>query len=135
MTTHWLQTLILVVQVLSAIAVVALVLLQQGKGADMGAAFGSGSAGSMFGSAGSANAMSRATGVCAGVFFACTLALAYAANQRSKAPVGGGVMAVPAQTAPAVPGGAPAAPADKAVVAPAANPAVPSAPAASSVPK
>ncbi len=117
---QWIQTLMLVVQVLSALAIIILVLLQHGKGADMGAAFGSGSAGSMFGSAGSANALSRATAVCAAVFFACTLGLAYAANHRSKAPAGGGVMSVPAQTAPAVPGGVtapgtPAAPAAPAV--------------------
>lgn len=136
---QWIQTLMLVVQVLSALAIIILVLLQHGKGADMGAAFGSGSAGSMFGSAGSANALSRATAVCAAVFFACTLGLAYAANHRSKAPASGGVMSVPAQTAPAVPGGAtapavpgtaPAAPASKpdvpAATEPAAAPAQPS---------
>ena len=68
---------LMTVQVLSAIGIVVLVLLQQGKGADMGAAFGSGSAGSVFGSAGSANFLSRATAVAATVFFLTTLALAY----------------------------------------------------------
>ena len=65
---------LMTVQVLSAIGIVVLVLLQQGKGADMGAAFGSGSAGSVFGSAGSANFLSRATAVAATVFFLTTLA-------------------------------------------------------------
>ena len=68
---------LMTVQVLSAIGIVVLVLLQQGKGADMGAAFGSGSAGSVFGSAGSANFLSRATAFAATVFFLTTLALAY----------------------------------------------------------
>ena len=68
---------LMTVQVLSAIGIVILVLLQQGKGADMGAAFGSGSAGSVFGSAGSANFLSRATAFAATVFFLTTLALAY----------------------------------------------------------
>ena len=66
---------LMTVQVLSAIGIVVLVLLQQGKGADMGAAFGSGSAGSVFGSAGSANFLSRATAFAATVFFLTTLAL------------------------------------------------------------
>jgi preprotein translocase subunit SecG len=64
-------------QVISAIAMMGLILIQHGKGADMGAAFGSGSAGSLFGASGSANFLSRSTAVLATVFFACTLALAY----------------------------------------------------------
>ena len=79
------------IQVLSAISIVVLVLLQQGKGADMGAAFGSGSAGSVFGAAGSANFLSRTTAVAATVFFLTTLALAYTnkgPNVESSAPVG-----------------------------------------------
>ena len=79
------------IQVLSAIAIVVLVLLQQGKGADMGAAFGSGSAGSVFGAAGSANFLSRTTAVAATIFFLTTLALAYTnkgPNIESTAPVG-----------------------------------------------
>ena len=59
---------------------IGLILLQHGKGADMGAAFGSGASGSLFGATGSANFLSRTTAVLAGVFFVCTLALAYFSN-------------------------------------------------------
>jgi len=71
------QTLITVLHVLAAIAVVVLVLLQHGKGADMGAAFGSGSAGSLFGSAGASSFLSRSTAFLAAVFFATSLTLTY----------------------------------------------------------
>jgi preprotein translocase subunit SecG len=80
-----LSTIAVVVQVLSAIGVIVLVLLQHGKGADMGAAFGSGSSGSLFGASGSANFLSRMTAVLATVFFVSTLALAFVANSRSSA--------------------------------------------------
>jgi preprotein translocase subunit SecG len=83
--------LIVVVQVLSALIIIALVLLQHGKGADMGAAFGSGASGSLFGATGSSNFMSKSTGVAAAIFFASTLALAYFGTQRT-ASTGGGVM-------------------------------------------
>jgi preprotein translocase subunit SecG len=76
---------VLAVQMLSAIVMVGLVLVQQGKGADMGAAFGSGGSGSLFGASGSANFLSRSTGVLATVFFACTLALAYFGNSQPRA--------------------------------------------------
>jgi preprotein translocase subunit SecG len=69
--------LVLAVQILSAIAMIGFVLVQHGKGADMGASFGSGASGSLFGASGSANFLSRSTSFCASVFFACTLALAY----------------------------------------------------------
>ena len=72
-----LLTTVLAVQMLSALAMVGLILVQHGKGADMGAAFGSGGSGSLFGANGSANFLSRATGVLATLFFACTLMLAY----------------------------------------------------------
>lgn len=75
------------VQMLTALAMIGLILIQHGKGADMGAAFGSGSAGSLFGASGSANFLSRTTGVLAAVFFACTLLLAYFSHAR---PTGGG---------------------------------------------
>lgn len=71
------QTLILVLHILAAIGIVVLVLLQHGKGADMGAAFGSGSAGSLFGSAGAANFLSRTTAILAAVFFLTSMALTY----------------------------------------------------------
>ena len=66
------MTVLMVVQVLSALGVIVLVLLQHGKGADMGAAFGSGASGSLFGASGSANFMSRTTGGLATVFFCAT---------------------------------------------------------------
>jgi preprotein translocase subunit SecG len=75
-------TIILTVQMLSALAVIGLILVQHGKGADMGAAFGSGGSGSLFGASGSANFLSRTTAVLASVFFVCTLALAYFGNLR-----------------------------------------------------
>jgi preprotein translocase subunit SecG len=78
------QTLVLVLHVLAAIAIVVLVLLQHGKGADMGAAFGSGSAGSLFGSAGAANFLSRATAALAAVFFVTSLGLTYFSAHTSK---------------------------------------------------
>jgi preprotein translocase subunit SecG len=102
-----LATIAVVVQVLSAIGVIVLVLLQHGKGADMGAAFGSGSSGSLFGATGSANFLSRLTAVLATVFFASTLALAFVANSGSGARSPGSVM--DAVTAPAGAPGAPAA--------------------------
>ena len=71
------ETLILTVHVIIALTIIVLVMLQQGKGADMGAAFGSGSSGSLFGASGSANFLSRATAVAATVFFITSLSLAY----------------------------------------------------------
>jgi preprotein translocase subunit SecG len=81
------ESVLLVVHVLVAIGICVLVLLQHGKGADMGAAFGSGSSGSLFGSAGSANFLSRSTAVLATVFFLSSLGLTYFGSQRSL-PVG-----------------------------------------------
>ena len=98
--TVW-MTLILVVQMLSALAMIGLVLLQHGKGADRGAAFGSGSSGSLFGATGGANFLSRTTAVLAAVFFACTLLLAYFGHVRPQA--SGSVLEGAAVTAPAVP--------------------------------
>ncbi|HEY2604450.1 preprotein translocase subunit SecG [Paraburkholderia sp. RL18-103-BIB-C] len=84
----YLKTLIIVVQLLSALGVIGLVLLQHGKGADMGAAFGSGASGSLFGATGSANFLSRTTAVLAAVFFVTTLALTYLGAYRSKPSAG-----------------------------------------------
>ena len=105
----WL-TVILVVHVLAAMAIIFLVLLQHGKGADMGAAFGSGSSGSLFGATGSANFLSRTTAALAAMFFLTSLGLAYFATHKPK--LSGSVMqgASPApaapsgQATPAVPG-------------------------------
>src|SRR5688572_33480605 len=117
--TNVFLTIILAVQMITALAMIGLILIQHGKGADMGAAFGSGSSGSLFGASGSANFLSRTTAVLAGVFFACTLALAYFGNLR---PVESGSVLeraattapVPAPAAPGaagqIPGTAPAAP-------------------------
>jgi preprotein translocase subunit SecG len=71
------ETFVWFVHVISAIALIVLVLVQHGKGADMGAAFGSGSAGSLFGSSGSANFLSRSTAVAAAIFFVTSLSLTY----------------------------------------------------------
>jgi preprotein translocase subunit SecG len=79
-------TLFLVAHVVVAVALVALVLLQQGKGADAGAAFGSGASTTMFGSQGSASFLSRTTAILATVFFLTSLTLAYFATQTSTAP-------------------------------------------------
>jgi preprotein translocase subunit SecG len=74
------MNLVLVLQLLAALAMIGLVLVQHGKGADMGASFGSGASGSLFGATGSANFLSRSTAVCATVFFVTTLVLAFMAN-------------------------------------------------------
>jgi len=83
-------TLILVIDVIVALCIIGLVLLQHGKGADVGAAFGSGASGSLFGASGSANFLSRTTAILAVVFFLTTFILAYLVTH--KRPVSGGVM-------------------------------------------
>ena len=95
-------TLLLVVQILSSLTIISLVLLQQGKGADMGSAFGSGSAGSLFGATGAANFMSRATKWAAVVFFISTIGLAYVTNRGTKGQ-DTGIMQNFSQTAPVAP--------------------------------
>ena len=76
------HNLLQIVQILAALGMIGLILVQHGKGADMGAAFGSGASGSLFGATGGANFLSRTTAVLAAVFFVCTLALAYYGNVR-----------------------------------------------------
>ena len=105
--------IVLAVQMLSAVAMIGLILVQHGKGADMGAAFGSGGSGSLFGASGSANFLSRTTAVLATVFFVATLMLAYFGNLR------------PASTGSVLEGVAAAVPAAASSVAPAATIAVP----------
>jgi preprotein translocase subunit SecG len=83
---EWLFSLLLVLDVICAIGVIVLVLLQHGKGADMGAAFGSGASGSLFGATGSANFLSRLTGGFAAGFFILTMALSFLGNKRPNAP-------------------------------------------------
>ncbi|OZA27997.1 MAG: preprotein translocase subunit SecG [Hydrogenophilales bacterium 17-61-9] len=99
------ESLVWVVHIIVAISVIALVLLQHGKGADMGAAFGGGSAGSLFGSTGSANFLSRSTAVLATLFFLTSLTLAYFGLQEhtSKSVVDRTTVPVSSTTQPAAP--------------------------------
>ena len=101
-------SIVQVVQLLSALGMIGLILVQHGKGADMGAAFGSGSSGSLFGASGGANFLSRTTGVLATVFFVCTLALAYFGNLR---PASSGSVLENATVVPVTPDAAQAIPA------------------------
>lgn len=116
---QFLMNLVLVVQLLSALAMIGLVLVQHGKGADMGASFGAGASGTLFGATGSANVLSKSTAICATLFFVCTLALAYFGNARpastgsvlespaattvpvAPAPEAGSAAAIPGNAAPA----------------------------------
>lgn len=137
MSNVW-NTLLLTVQMLSAIVMIGLILVQHGKGADMGAAFGSGSSGSLFGASGSANFLSRTTGVLAAMFLASTLILAYLNGVRpdtansvlERAATPATAPAQPTSTVPmpaAIPGSASSG-AQAIPVAPAAVPASPAAP-------
>ncbi len=93
------ETLVLVVHVIAALAIIGLVLLQHGKGADMGAAFGGGASGSLFGSTGSANFLSRTTAILAAIFFATSLGLTWFSSHKTETK---GVMATqPASQTPA----------------------------------
>lgn len=96
-------TLIVVIQVVTALVIIGLVLLQHGKGADMGAAFGSGASGSLFGAAGSSNFLSRSTGVAAAVFFAATLALSFIGSRPAGTSATGLMDQVPAVAPESVP--------------------------------
>ena len=78
------ETLVLVIHVLAALALVGLILLQHGKGADVGAAFGSGASGSLFGASGSANFLSRTTAIIAVVFFVTSLGLTYFSSRKTE---------------------------------------------------
>jgi preprotein translocase subunit SecG len=118
----WLLNVVVMIQILAALVMIGLVLVQHGKGADMGASFGSGASGSLFGATGSANFLSRSTAICAAVFFICTLSLAYLSNDRGRAP-SGSVLDRPAITAPAASGAAAQIPAEPASAVP--TPAVP----------
>ena len=149
-------TILLIIQVVASFTIITLVLLQQGKGADMGSAFGSGSSGSLFGATGAANFLSRATKWAAVVFFIATIGLAYMSTQGLKSQ-NSGIMenftngnavptvpgmpsapsssGVPSSTGTPGASGVPVAPAVPAApsvpaAAPSASPAVPSAPSA-----
>ena len=107
-------TILLAVQILSALSMIGLILMQHGKGADAGAAFGGGGAGSasLFGASGGANFLSRSTAVLAAIFLTCTLGLAYFGNLRVAAPTSGSVLegvvtpAQPADPSQQIPGAA-----------------------------
>jgi|688.fasta_scaffold187506_3 preprotein translocase subunit SecG len=112
-----LKTILVVLQIITAIGVITLVLIQQGKGADMGAAFGGGSSGGLFGAAGSANFLSRVTAVFATIFFLSTLGITFFSSTKSQnagvlsgtsAPVVAPAAEVPAPATPAP--GSPTAP-------------------------
>ena len=123
------ETLVLVIHVVAALALVGLVLLQHGKGADVGAAFGSGASGSLFGSSGSASFLSRTTAILAVVFFLTSIGLTFYSSRKTE---GRGVMAtqpaaptqsLPAQIPPTAPAGqAAASPAGSAAPAAAGEP-------------
>ena len=95
-------TVVLALQMLAALGMIGLILVQHGKGADMGAAFGSGGSGSLFGASGSANFLSRGTGILATIFFACTLMLAYFGNAQPRS-AGSSVLQSAPLIAPAIP--------------------------------
>lgn len=83
------EKFVLVIHALAAVSLIGLVLIQHGKGADMGASFGSGASGSLFGVSGSSNFLSRATAICVVIFFSTSLTLAYLASHKDG---GGGVV-------------------------------------------
>lgn len=136
---QWLSPTLLAIQVITSLAIIVLVLLQQGKGADMGASFGGGSAGSVFGATGAANFLSRATKWVAIIFFISTGALAYISHHPGSSILEGGIMQgfKEAPTKAPAPAKAPLAPVGSAVPSvpgsvstPAPAPSSPSAPAA-----
>lgn len=103
------ETFVWVVHVLTAVVLIGLVLMQHGKGADMGAAFGTGSAGSLFGSSGSANFLSRSTAIAATLFFITSLVLTYfTSHPEQQQGVMDKVKPAATQAAPAAPAMSPA---------------------------
>ena len=124
-----LHSIVLVAHILVAMMIVGLVLLQRGKGAEAGTGFGAGASGTVFGARGSANFLSRATGVLATLFFITSLALAYLSTQRT-APASL-LETVPAQQSPAPQAPAPAAPASDLPQLPSDSGSAPAAPPAS----
>ena len=89
---HLLTSVLMAIQVISSLSIIVFVLLQQGKGADMGSSFGSGSAGSLFGASGAANFLSRTTKWLAVIFFASTIGLAYTSHHTTNSILDGGIM-------------------------------------------
>ncbi len=115
------SNLLFILQILSAMAMIGLVLIQHGKGADMGASFGSGASGSLFGATGSANFLSRSTAICATVFFATTLGMSVLSTGRGSAHAAE-TNRLDAASTPAVVASAPTGAASVAVLAPASAP-------------
>src|SRR5688572_29315884 len=105
-----LQSIVLVAHVVVALMIIGLVLLQRGKGAEAGTGFGAGASGTVFGARGSANFLSRATGLLATLFFISSLVLAYLSTQRT-APTS--LLEAPATEQGAAPQAAPPAPASE----------------------
>ena len=116
----FLTNLLFILQILSAVAMIGLVLIQHGKGADMGASFGSGASGSLFGATGSANFLSRSTAICATVFFATTVGMSVLSTGRGS--VRADVNRLDVATPAAVVASAPVAGASTAVLVPASAP-------------
>jgi preprotein translocase subunit SecG len=115
------SNLLFILQILSAMAMIGLVLIQHGKGADMGASFGSGASGSLFGATGSANFLSRSTAICATLFFATTLGMSVLSTGRGSAHAAE-LNRLDAVSAPAVSASAPLGSSSTAVLAPASAP-------------
>jgi preprotein translocase subunit SecG len=93
----WLKTVLMIIQIIAALGVIGFVLIQQGKGADMGAAFGSGASGSIFGATGSSSFLSRTTGILAAIFFISTLTLSYVGSKHTE---DAGVLSKPVVSVP-----------------------------------
>ena len=121
------HTLLLIIHVLLAVSLIVLVLIQHGKGADAGAAFGSGASATVFGSRGSASFLTRATAVLAALFFVTSLSLAYLAGQTTQ--IKSVTEAVPAPVKPAATSDVPSSPQESAMPTPKPTQDVPSAPA------
>ena len=115
------SNLLFILQVLSAVAMIGLVLIQHGKGADMGASFGSGASGSLFGATGSANFLSRFTAICATVFFATTLGMSVISTGRGTS-AGAEINRLDQASGPAISASAPRGGASTAILVPAAAP-------------
>jgi preprotein translocase subunit SecG len=109
-----LHTFLMIIHFFCAAAIVSLVLLQRGKGAEAGAGFGAGASGTVFGARGASTALSRATAILAGIFMITSLSLAYVGTRKAMTPAGGGILdqfatpAAPASTAPPVTSSPPA---------------------------
>ena len=115
------HNLLFILQILSAMAMIGLVLIQHGKGADMGASFGSGASGSLFGATGSANFLSRSTAICATVFFASTLGMSVLSTGRGTL-AGAEINRLDQASPPAIVASAPVSAASAAIVVPASAP-------------